>query len=78
MPVPRLSSALFGTTGCCQDLSDATLTRGTRLVEEFLALFPQAPGGPDDDRGVSAHAADELRAYATSGIARALAEAEEE
>ncbi|MCF4135703.1 hypothetical protein L1856_00275 [Streptomyces sp. Tue 6430] len=51
MPVPRLSSALFGTTGWCQDLSDAALTHGARLVEEFLALFPQAPGGPDDDRG---------------------------
>ncbi|MFD3452885.1 DEAD/DEAH box helicase [Streptomyces sp. NPDC058691] len=78
MPVPRLSSALFGTTGWCQDLSDAALTHGARLVEEFLALFPQASGGPDDDRGVSAHAAGELRAYATGGIARALQEAEEE
>jgi hypothetical protein len=78
MPVPRLSSALFGTTGWCQDLSDAALTHGARLAEEFLALFPQAPGGPDDDRGVSAHAADELRAYATGGIARTLQEAEEE
>ncbi|MEU9224120.1 DUF1998 domain-containing protein [Streptomyces massasporeus] len=77
-PVPRLSSALFGTGSWCQDLSDAALTHGARLVEEFLALFPQAPGGPDDDRGVSAHATDELRAYATSGIARTLAEAEEE
>ncbi|MCM1943450.1 hypothetical protein NC239_35205 [Streptomyces sp. G3] len=78
MPVPRLSSALFGTTGWCQDLSDAVLTHGARLAEEFLALFPQAPGGPNDDRGVSPHAADELRAYATGGIARTLAEAEEE
>nr|WP_313896660.1 helicase-related protein [Streptomyces sp. GC420] len=78
MPVPRLSSALFGTTGWCQDLADAALTHGARLVEEFLALFPQAADGPDDDRGVSAHAADELRAYATGGIARALQEAEEE
>ncbi|MFE9975751.1 DEAD/DEAH box helicase [Streptomyces hirsutus] len=78
MPVPRLSSALFGTTGWCQDLSEAALTHGARLVEEFLALFPQAPGGPDDDRGVSEHAAGELRAYATGGIARTLQEAEEE
>ncbi|WP_234438569.1 hypothetical protein [Streptomyces sp. NRRL S-340] len=51
MPLPRLSSALFGTTGWCQDLSDAALTHGARLVEEFLALFPQTPGGADDDRG---------------------------
>ncbi|WP_351232253.1 DEAD/DEAH box helicase [Streptomyces sp. NPDC002133] len=78
MPAPRLSSALFGTTGWCQDLSDAALTHGGRLVDEFLALFPMAPGGPLDDRGVSPHAAEELRAYATGGIARALQEAEEE
>ncbi|MER5182658.1 DEAD/DEAH box helicase [Streptomyces sp. NPDC002896] len=78
MPVPRLSSALFGTTGWCQDLSDAALTHGAHLVEEFLALFPTAANGVEDDTGVSGHAADELRAYATSGIARALQEAEEE
>ncbi|OEU96556.1 DEAD/DEAH box helicase [Streptomyces oceani] len=76
MPVPRLSSALFGTTGWCQDLADAALTHGARLVEEFLACFPAAePGG---DSGVSDHAADELRAYATEHIARTLQEAEEE
>lgn len=46
-----------------------------RLVEEFLALFPLTDGGADDDRGVSAHAAGELRAYATGGIARALQDA---
>lgn len=38
--VPRLVSALFGTTGWCQDLSDAALTHRAALVEDFLALFP--------------------------------------
>ncbi|WP_351222528.1 Zn-binding domain-containing protein [Streptomyces sp. NPDC002133] len=74
MPVPRLASALFGTTGWCQDLADAALTHGARLVEEFLSLFPRS----DDDMGVTDHAADELRAYATGGIARTLQEAEED
>ncbi|MFJ9843661.1 DEAD/DEAH box helicase [Kitasatospora sp. NPDC101155] len=75
-PVPRLVLALFGTTGWCQDLADAALTHGKTLVEEFLALFPSGTG-PDDDAGVSGHAADELRSYATGGIARRLQEAEE-
>ncbi|GGZ30848.1 DEAD/DEAH box helicase [Streptomyces poonensis] len=78
-PAPRLVSALFGTTGWCQDLADAALTHGARLVEEFLSLFPagSAPG-PTDGTGVSEHAADELRAYATGGIVQALQEAEED
>lgn len=87
-PVPRLASALFGTTGWCQDLADAAQTHGATLVERFLDLFPgggaatptsdgfAAPDG--DDTGVSAHAADELRKYATGGIVRALQEAEED
>ncbi|WP_328506487.1 DEAD/DEAH box helicase [Streptomyces sp. NBC_00391] len=74
-PMPRLVSALFGTTGWCQDLADAALAHGARLVEEFLGLFPVGTG---DDTGVSEHAADELRAYAKGGINRALQEAEEE
>ncbi|WP_406167597.1 DEAD/DEAH box helicase [Streptomyces sp. NBC_00996] len=74
-PAPRLVSALFGTTGWCQDLADAALTHGARLVEGFLALFPL---GKTDGTGVSEHAADELRAYATGGIVRALQEAEED
>ncbi|GAA4779239.1 DEAD/DEAH box helicase [Streptomyces sanyensis] len=78
-PVPRLSSALFGTTGWCQDLADAAQTHGAALVEDFLALFP-AGDGPDglDGGGVSAYAAEELRSYATGGIVRALQEAEED
>ncbi|MFC5214728.1 DEAD/DEAH box helicase [Streptomyces coerulescens] len=67
-PAPRLVSALFGTTGWCQDLADAALTHGARLVEDFLALFA----------GVTDHAAAELRAYATGGIVRTLQEAEED
>ncbi|MGA5648501.1 DEAD/DEAH box helicase [Streptomyces seoulensis] len=78
MPAPRLASALFGTTGWCQDLADAALTHGARLVAEFLALFPLTPEGAEDDKGVSPHAASELRAYATGGIARVLQEAEED
>ncbi|MGW0773992.1 DEAD/DEAH box helicase [Streptomyces sp. NPDC002835] len=77
MPVPRLVSALFGTTGWCQDLADAAVTHGGRLVEEFLGLFP-GDGDKGDDAGVTAYAADELRAYATGGIVRALQEAEED
>ncbi|MBV7695004.1 DEAD/DEAH box helicase [Streptomyces sp. TRM70350] len=74
-PAPRLVSALFGTTGWCQDLADAALTHGARLVEDFLALFPAADA---EGNGVTEHAADELRAYATGGIVRALQEAEED
>ncbi|NYI03500.1 DEAD/DEAH box helicase [Allostreptomyces psammosilenae] len=74
-PVPRLASALFGTTGWCGELADAALTHGAALVEEFLALFPATGGAAT---GVSEHAAEELRAYATGGIVRALQEAEED
>ncbi|WP_328496996.1 DEAD/DEAH box helicase [Streptomyces sp. NBC_00414] len=74
-PAPRLVSALFGTTGWCQDLADAALTHGARLVEDFLALFP---AGATDGTGISEHAAGQLRAYATAGIVRALQEAEED
>ncbi|MFI8993821.1 DEAD/DEAH box helicase [Streptomyces sp. NPDC053542] len=86
-PVPRLASALFGTTGWCQDLADAAQTHGAALVEQFLALFPanstaEQPHDDsavrDEDTGVSMHAADELREYATGGIVRTLQEAEED
>ncbi|MGK5639627.1 DEAD/DEAH box helicase [Streptomyces sp. URMC 126] len=81
-PLPRLSSALFGTSGWCQDLADAAQTHGAALVEQFLALFPDDSDGRDPDTsdgaGVSAYAAEELRAYATGGIVRALQEAEED
>ncbi|MFI9585372.1 DEAD/DEAH box helicase [Streptomyces sp. NPDC052236] len=76
MPVPRLVSALFGSSGWCQDLADAAVTHGARLVEEFLSLFPA--GGADDGEGVTIHAADELRAYATGDVVRVLQEAEED
>lgn len=78
-PVPRLSSALFGTTGWCQDLADAAQTHGAALVREFLDLFPAGDGpATSDGAGVSAHAVGELTAYATDGIVRALQEAEED
>jgi hypothetical protein len=78
-PLPRLSSALFGTSGWCQDLADAAQTHGADLVEEFLTLFPADSGGQDaDEAGVSEYAADELRSYATGGIVRVLQEAEED
>lgn len=77
--MPRLVSALFGTSGWCQDLADAAVTHGARLVEDFLALFPvTSPDSDSDGGGVSSHAADQLRAYATDGIVRALQEAEED
>ncbi|MGW3143268.1 DEAD/DEAH box helicase [Streptomyces sp. NPDC001177] len=74
-PAPRLVSALFGTTGWCQDLADAALTHGAKLAEDFLALFPSADA---EGTGVTGHAADELRAYANGGIVRTLQEAEED
>ncbi|RDS67244.1 DEAD/DEAH box helicase [Streptomyces sp. M7] len=77
-PVPRLSSALFGTGGWCQDLADAAQTHGASLVEDFLALFPAGDGQDTGTEGVSEHAAGELRAYATGGIVRVLQEAEED
>ncbi len=78
-PLPRLSSALFGTSGWCQDLADAAQTHGAELVDGFLTLFPPSSGGEDpSDAGISAYAAEELRAYATDGIVRALQEAEED
>lgn len=73
MPAPRLASVLFGPTGWVHDLSDAALTHGARLVEEFLGLFPAAPEGGDDS-GVCAHAAGEVRGYAVEGIARTPAD----
>ena len=82
-PVPRLASALFGASGWCLDLGDAALTHGAVLVERFLELFAtlgqdgSASSAVGDGTGVSAHAADELRKYATHGILRALQEAEE-
>lgn len=75
-PLPRLVSALFGTSGWCQDLADAALTHGAVLAEGFLALSPSVPGA--EESGVSDHAVAELRAYAVSGIACALQEAEED
>ncbi|WSP89183.1 DEAD/DEAH box helicase [Streptomyces sp. NBC_01233] len=75
-PAPRLVSALFGSSGWCQDLTDAALTHGASLVEAFLGLFPSLPG--IEGTGITPHAADTLRTYATSGIARALQEAEED
>ncbi len=78
-PVPRLSSALFGTTGWCQDLADAAQTHGGALVDDFLGLFPAGSDADGSDGGsVSAYAAEELKAYATGGIVRALQEAEED
>ncbi|MDT0442868.1 DEAD/DEAH box helicase [Streptomyces johnsoniae] len=79
-PLPRLSSALFGAGGWCQDLADAARTHGERLVAEFLALFPEdRAGGRDaDGAGVSAHAAGELMSFAADGIVRVLQEAEED
>ncbi|MEV7568630.1 DEAD/DEAH box helicase [Streptomyces tanashiensis] len=79
MAAPRLVSALFGTSGWCQDLADAAVTHGARLVEDFLALFPAtSPNSDSDGAGVSDHAADQLRTYATDSIVRALQEAEED
>ncbi|POM26101.1 putative ATP-dependent helicase Lhr [Actinomadura rubteroloni] len=59
LPLPNLASALFGDSGWLASFQESALAQGRTLVEEFLALF---------DGRVSDEAADELRAFASSGL----------
>ncbi|GAA1202297.1 DEAD/DEAH box helicase [Streptomyces rhizosphaericus] len=70
MPLPRLATDLFGPSAWAAEFRQAALADGARLAEEFLALFP--PYDEEKGTGVSPQAADELRGYATGGLARAL------
>ncbi|MBT8225375.1 MAG: DUF1998 domain-containing protein, partial [Dactylosporangium sp.] len=66
LPLPRWASAVFGPTAWLRGLATAAVREGAVLVEAFLALF----GGE-----ISQPAADDLRAYATGGLLKAVAEA---
>ncbi|MFH8788895.1 DEAD/DEAH box helicase [Streptomyces roseoverticillatus] len=69
-PMPHLATDLFGPSAWLSEFQQVALARGASLVEEFLALFP--PYDEAKGTGVSPQAADELRAYATGGLAEAL------
>ncbi len=70
LPLPRLATDLFGPSGWLAEFRDAALADGARLADRFLALFP--PYDEEKGTGVSPQAADELRRYATEGLAGAL------
>lgn len=69
-PMPHLATGLFGPSAWLAEFRRAALADGARLVEIFLRLFP--PYDEKKGTGVSPQAADELRAYATGGLADAL------
>ncbi|MEV1007591.1 DEAD/DEAH box helicase [Streptomyces sp. NPDC049881] len=69
-PMPHLATDLFGESAWLSDFRDAALAAGPRLVDEFLDLFP--PYDEARGTGVSPQAAEELRSYATGGLAAAL------
>jgi len=68
LPLPQRASALFGLSGWLRSLADAGLHDGQRLVQQFLALFPD---------GVSEQAADQLREFATTRLGEAVTTAEQ-
>ncbi|KUF20422.1 DEAD/DEAH box helicase [Streptomyces silvensis] len=72
-PMPRLATDLFGTSGWLSELQQAVVGEGSRLADAFLLLFP--PYDEAKGTGVSPQAAEELRAYASGGLADALREA---
>ncbi|MBA9002714.1 DEAD/DEAH box helicase [Thermomonospora cellulosilytica] len=74
LPLPRLTSALFGESGWLRTFTEAAVARGAELAERFLALFGPVSG--DAERGVTAEAADRLRHFATAGLRTAADRAE--
>ncbi|RLL69317.1 DEAD/DEAH box helicase [Streptomyces sp. Z26] len=72
-PLPSRATELFGPSAWLPEFQQAALAAGPRLVEAFLLLFP--PYDEARGTGVSPQAAEELRAYATGGLAEALADA---
>ncbi|MDT3444486.1 DEAD/DEAH box helicase [Pseudofrankia sp. BMG5.37] len=65
--LPRWAPALFGPSGYLVDLVQTALASGAELADGFLALFPS---------GISDQVQDELRVYATGGLAGAVERAE--
>ncbi|MEX2970928.1 DEAD/DEAH box helicase [Streptomyces sp. C184] len=72
-PMPRLATELFGPAAWLPEFQQAALGAGPRLADAFLQLFP--PYDEAKGTGVSPQAAEELRTYATGGLAEALGEA---
>ncbi|MGW6864632.1 DEAD/DEAH box helicase [Streptomyces sp. NPDC054901] len=72
-PLVDRANHLFGQGGWSKALTRAVTGR-TDLAEQFLALFPQIDSVRDS--GVSAEARASLLAYARTGLAKALTEAE--
>ncbi|RAO47814.1 ATP-dependent helicase HRQ1 [Micromonospora saelicesensis] len=68
LPMPRRAHVLFGPTGWLTGLAEAGRRDGSRLVEDFLALF--------GDKVLRA-AADQLREFAVDGIVHRVKEADE-
>ncbi len=68
-PLPRRAPALFGPSGYLADLVQVATAQGATLVDGFLRLFPT---------GVSEQVNEELRVFATHGLASAVEEAERE
>jgi len=71
LPLPRLTSQLFGPTGWLAELVEVATGQAAELVEGFLALFPHEPG---DAVAELAHAA--LREFAAGGLRLKAAAAE--
>lgn len=71
LPLPRLTSQLFGPTGWLAEIVAVACERADALADGFLALFPTEVEDPDAS---FAHA--ELRRFATSGLAERAAAAE--
>lgn len=72
-PLPRLATDLFGDSAWLSEFQEAAIAEGSKLVDAFLLLFP--PYDETKGTGVSPQAAEELRAFATGGLAGALGEA---
>ncbi|MCW6003759.1 DEAD/DEAH box helicase [Micromonospora sp. CPCC 205371] len=68
LPLPRRASVLFGSSGWLASLAQAGQRDGSRLVEQFLALFGEK---------MTPAAAAQLREFADTGIVARVKEAEE-
>ncbi|MFF7242334.1 DEAD/DEAH box helicase [Embleya sp. NPDC008237] len=70
LPLPRMATALFGSSGWLSDFTEAAMAHGRRHVDAFLHLFP--PYEASTGVGVRPEAAEALRDYAVSGLSEAL------
>ncbi|MFD0304110.1 DEAD/DEAH box helicase [Streptomyces sp. NPDC127119] len=73
LPLPDRVTQLVGRTGWLKQFRKATADR-VDLANEFLRLFPEIDGVPGS--GASADARKALRRFASSGLAKALDDAE--